>query len=111
MMTKKKSITTQSLQTKRTLLHLYIDLSLISKDYRESAICSKSAFASYAVALLLLKEEMNLPSDQVDELFEKFYHHLKKENKITADQLTESINEQIVSTRNISSSHPNQTKL
>ena len=52
----------------------------------------KSAFASYAVALLLLKEEMNLPSDQVDELFEKFYHHLKKEGKVQPEQLTESIN-------------------
>ena len=52
----------------------------------------KSAFASYAVALLLLKEEMNLPVDQVDELFEKFYKHLKKENIVKPEQLTESIN-------------------
>lgn len=52
----------------------------------------KSAFASYAVALLLLKEEMNIPTEQVDELFEKFYHHLKKEGKIKPEHLTESIN-------------------
>lgn len=51
----------------------------------------KSAFASYAVALLLLKEEMKLPADQTDELFEKFYTHLKKEGKLDPEQLTEAV--------------------
>jgi hypothetical protein len=45
----------------------------------------KTAFASYAVALALLKEETELPSEQADELFEKFYRHLKDNNKIDAD--------------------------
>lgn len=51
----------------------------------------KSAFASYAVALLLLKEEMKLPADQVEELFEKFYRHLKEEGKLDPNQLTEAV--------------------
>ena len=50
----------------------------------------KSAFASYAVALLLLKEETNLPSDQVDQLFEEFYRHLKENDLFNAEMLSES---------------------
>lgn len=51
----------------------------------------KTAFASYAVALALLKEETELPSEQADELFEKFYRHLKDNNKIDADVISESM--------------------
>ena len=50
----------------------------------------KTAFASYAVALALLKEETKLDSNQADELFEKFYRHLKEENIFHADMISES---------------------
>ena len=43
----------------------------------------KTAFASYAVALALLKEETNLDSEQTDQLFEDFYKLLKEEELFT----------------------------
>lgn len=49
----------------------------------------KSAFASYAIALLLLKEETKINEDQMEELCEKFYGHLKDNNLIFMEQLTE----------------------
>ncbi len=52
----------------------------------------KSAFASYAVALALLKEETRLTEDQADELCEKFYRHLKEKNLVTSETLQETIN-------------------
>ena len=52
----------------------------------------KSQFASYAVALALLKEETRLTEDQADELCEKFYRHLKENNLVTAESLQETIN-------------------
>ena len=52
----------------------------------------KSAFASYAVALALLKEETRLTEDQADELCEKFYRHLKEKDLVTAESLQETIN-------------------
>ena len=51
----------------------------------------KTAFASYAVALLLLKEETNLPVDQADELYEKFYKLLKDQNIMNAEMISEAI--------------------
>ena len=42
----------------------------------------KTAFASYAVALLLLKEETNLDQEQTDQLFEDFYKYLKETIKL-----------------------------
>ena len=51
----------------------------------------KSAFASYAVALLLLKEETDLDDDQADELYEKFYRHLKEQEKLDPEQITEAM--------------------
>ena len=42
----------------------------------------KSAFASYAVALLLLKEETNLPSNQVDQLFKSFELDIQSISKL-----------------------------
>ena len=50
----------------------------------------KTAFASYAVALLLLKEETKLDEDQMDELCEKFYRHLKSEGLLQPDMISES---------------------
>ena len=50
----------------------------------------KTAFASYAVALALLKEHTNLDSEQADQLFEDFYRHLKDEGLFDADMITES---------------------
>ncbi len=52
----------------------------------------KSAFASYAVALALLKEETRLTEDQADELCEKFYRHLKENNLVTSETLQETVN-------------------
>ncbi len=50
----------------------------------------KTAFASYAIALLLLKEETKLDEDQMDELCEKFYRHLKSEGILEPEMITES---------------------
>ena len=52
----------------------------------------KTAFASYAVALLLLKEETKLDEDQMDELCEKFYRHLKENELVTSESIQETIN-------------------
>lgn len=51
----------------------------------------KTAFASYAVALLLLKEETKLDEEQMDELCEKFYRYMKQENLLTSEMITETI--------------------
>ena len=50
----------------------------------------KTAFASYAVALLLLKEETKLNEDEMDELCEKFYRHIKSEGLLEPDMISES---------------------
>ena len=52
----------------------------------------KTQFASYAIALLLLKEEAELDDEQGDELYEKFYRHLKEQELLTAETISESIN-------------------
>jgi len=51
----------------------------------------KSQFASYAVALLLLKEDNELDEEQMEELCEKFYRHLKELGKVDAEVLEESM--------------------
>lgn len=50
----------------------------------------KTAFASYAIALALLKEHLNLNADQMEELCEKFYRHLKDENILEPEMLSEA---------------------
>ena len=50
----------------------------------------KSAFASYAVALALLKEETNLDSEQTDQLYEDFYRLLKEEGVFEPEMLEEA---------------------
>jgi hypothetical protein len=50
----------------------------------------KTAFASYAVALLLLKEETKLNGEQMDELCEKFYRLLKTEGVLQSEMITET---------------------
>ena len=52
----------------------------------------KTAFASYAVALALLKEETEMDEDQMNELCEKFYRYLKDNDILKAHMITE-INE------------------
>ena len=52
----------------------------------------KSQFASYAVALALLKEEARITEDQADELCEKFYRHLKENDMVTSESIQETIN-------------------
>ena len=51
----------------------------------------KSQFASYAVALLMLKEQNEMDEDQMEELCEKFYRHLKELGKVDAEVLEESM--------------------
>ena len=50
----------------------------------------KSQFASYAVALGLLKEHTNLDSEQADQLYEDFYRLLKDNDVIDAEMLEEA---------------------
>ena len=50
----------------------------------------KTAFASYAVALALLKEETNLDSEQTDQLYEDFYRLLKEEDVFQPEMLEEA---------------------
>ena len=50
----------------------------------------KTAFASYSVALALLKEESNLDSEQTDQLYEDFYKLLKEEDVFEPDMLSEA---------------------
>ena len=52
----------------------------------------KTVFASYAVALALLKEECELDEDQANELCERFYNYLRDNEMFTTQQLVE-INE------------------
>ncbi len=49
----------------------------------------KTVFASYAVALALLKEECKLDEDQANELCERFYNYLKDNELYTAQDLVE----------------------
>lgn len=49
----------------------------------------KTAFASYAVALALLKEATNLNAQQAEELCEKFYHSLKENDLLEPEQISE----------------------
>ena len=51
----------------------------------------KTAFASYAVALALLKEETNLDSEQTDQLYEDFYKLLKEEEVFEPEMLEEAV--------------------
>ena len=51
----------------------------------------KSKFASYAVALALLKEHCELSDEQGEELYEKFYRWLKDNDKFDPEQLTEAV--------------------
>ena len=50
----------------------------------------KTAFASYAVALALLKEQSNLDAEQTDQLFEDFYKLLKDTETFEPDMLSEA---------------------
>lgn len=51
----------------------------------------KTAFASYAVALALLKEESKIDSEQMEDLCEKFYHYLKENNLMHPEQINECV--------------------
>ena len=51
----------------------------------------KTQFASYAVALALLKEHCELSDDQAEELYEKFYRYLKDTNQLNPEHITEAI--------------------
>ena len=72
-----------------TLLHrLVFNLKRII----EKVPFGKTAFASYAVALLLLKEHANLSDEQGEELYEKFYRLLKDNELLYPDQIVEAVN-------------------
>ena len=62
-----------------------------SKKLIEKIPGGKSILASYAVALLLLKEEHDLDDEQAEQLYEDFYRYLKQEDKLDADMITESM--------------------
>jgi len=51
----------------------------------------KSKFASYAVALALLKEHTKLTEDQANELCEDFYRTLKDNDWLDPEHLTEAV--------------------
>jgi len=51
----------------------------------------KTAFASYAVALALLKEEAKIDANQMEELCEKFYRHLKDNELMKPEHITEVV--------------------
>jgi len=50
----------------------------------------KTAFASYAVALALLKEQSKLDAEQTEQLFEDFYKLLKDNETFEPDMLSEA---------------------
>ena len=52
----------------------------------------KTQFASYAVALALLKEHCELSDEQCEELYEKFYRILKDYELLHPDHITEAVN-------------------
>ena len=84
---KNKKAVTKKEKSAYTLLHrLVFNL----KRILNKVPFGKTAFASYAVALLLLKEETKLDEDQMDELCEKFYRHLKSEGLLQPDMISES---------------------
>ena len=71
-----------------TLLHrLVFNLKRII----EKVPFGKTQFASYAVALLLLKEHTNLSDEQAEELYEKFYRYLKDNDKLNPEHITEAL--------------------
>ena len=47
----------------------------------------KTAFASYAIAIALLKEECKLSPEETEQLCEKFYTHIKEDEVIELDEL------------------------
>ena len=51
----------------------------------------KTQFASYAVELAMLKEHCDLTDEQAEELYEKFYRHLKDTNQLNPEHITEAI--------------------
>tara|TARA_Y100000361_G_scaffold120256_1_gene111894 strand:+ start:218 stop:847 length:630 start_codon:yes stop_codon:yes gene_type:complete len=65
----------------------------------------KSILASYAVALLLLKEEHDLDDEQAEQLYEDFYRHLKELNMIDAEVITESMEVGKLCTRRMHGGH------
>jgi|TARA_B100000282_G_scaffold262080_1_gene211369 hypothetical protein len=72
-----------------TLLHrLVFNLKRII----EKVPFGKTQFASYAVALLMLKEHCGLSDEQGDELYEKFYRMLKDNELLHPDQIVEAVN-------------------
>jgi hypothetical protein len=50
----------------------------------------KSRFASYAVAIALLKEETGITAEQAEELCEKVYRHIKDTGEFDVDDLHEA---------------------
>lgn len=85
---KKKPIATADDKEAMSMLHrLVFNLKRII----QKVPFGKTAFASYAIALALLKEHLNLNADQMEELCEKFYRHLKDENLLKPEQITECL--------------------
>lgn len=84
---KKKPIATSDDKEAMSMLHrLVFNLKRII----QKVPFGKTAFASYAIALALLKEHLHLNADQMEELCEKFYRHLKDENILEPEMLSEA---------------------
>ena len=78
-----------------TLLHRLV---LNLKKIIEKVPFGKTQFASYAVALAILKEHCELSDDQAEELYEKFYRHLKDTNQLNPEHITEAVGFPVLST-------------
>jgi len=84
---KSKGLNTSDEKESMTMLHRLV---FNIKRIIQKVPFGKTAFASYAIALALLKENLNLNADQMEELCEKFYRHLKDENVLEAEMLSEA---------------------
>lgn len=84
---KEKKIETSSEKGAYTMLdRLVFNLKRII----EKVPFGKSKFASYAIALALLKEETKMTENQADELCEDFYKYLKENGLLEVEDLTEA---------------------
>ena len=86
---KTKKLKTKEEKNAYTFLHrLVFNLKRII----EKVPFGKTQFASYAVALALLKEHCELSDEQGEELYEKFYRMLKDNELLHPDQIVEAVN-------------------
>ena len=78
-------------QRKKKFTYTFTQISIQLEKIIGMVPFGKTAFASYAVALLLLKEETGLDSDQMEELCEKILQTSKDEDLLKPEQITECL--------------------